>query len=452
MTGEHIGVRVRELRRRLGLSQAQVAGSRLSESYVSLIESGRRRPTAEVVEYLAQMLGCPVSQLSGETSAPGLPHAELMVRRAEIERSSGNAVSALTRFQEARERSEAIGATALASRAREGIAQCLEQLGKLNEAIQAWEEILEFAQRDPTNGSESTATVGLCRCLREAGDLDRAVAVGEAFWNTATPIRERPASEEVIVVGATLLVAYLELDDMTRAEGLSAELMALADDAVTPKALGAVYWNAALVAEAGGRVAEAVRCAERAQASFAETADIRNRARLQVALGGLQLRKDPPDEVEALRLLSAAEPVLAQFGSVVDIAYCRTEAARAHLHLGAFGEALDIARETLTAFDEAAPPLQIARTLMVAAAACHAQGDEARAVLHAQRAAELLESAGANKQAASSWAELAELNVTIGNQSAALDSYRHATQLLGARRTAGATHTRRSTEDASRSA
>lgn len=43
--GSDFGQRVRERRRQLGRSQTELAGTRLSASYLSLLESGRRRPT-----------------------------------------------------------------------------------------------------------------------------------------------------------------------------------------------------------------------------------------------------------------------------------------------------------------------------------------------------------------------------------------------------------------------
>ncbi|WTL69982.1 helix-turn-helix transcriptional regulator (plasmid) [Streptosporangium sp. NBC_01495] len=52
-----LGQRVRYLRRRWGMSQAELAGTELSDSYVSLIETGKRVPTREVIQLLADRLG-----------------------------------------------------------------------------------------------------------------------------------------------------------------------------------------------------------------------------------------------------------------------------------------------------------------------------------------------------------------------------------------------------------
>lgn len=52
-----VGARIRRLRRRLGLTQAQLAGGKLSKSYISQIETGRVKPSDRALRYLARRLG-----------------------------------------------------------------------------------------------------------------------------------------------------------------------------------------------------------------------------------------------------------------------------------------------------------------------------------------------------------------------------------------------------------
>ncbi|MFD0822699.1 helix-turn-helix domain-containing protein, partial [Micromonospora zhanjiangensis] len=59
------GHRLRQLRRARGLSQAQVAGGRMSASYISLVESGRRTPNADFARLIAGQLGVPLTELVG---------------------------------------------------------------------------------------------------------------------------------------------------------------------------------------------------------------------------------------------------------------------------------------------------------------------------------------------------------------------------------------------------
>ncbi len=51
-----MGERVRSLRRSAGLSQEELAAGRFSKEYVSQIERGKTRPTAETLEWLADRL------------------------------------------------------------------------------------------------------------------------------------------------------------------------------------------------------------------------------------------------------------------------------------------------------------------------------------------------------------------------------------------------------------
>jgi transcriptional regulator with XRE-family HTH domain len=435
-----LGARIRRLRLERGLTQAELAGTRLSESYVSLIESGRRTPTSRVVDYLAEVLCCSSEVLIGEVEAPDATSAELLIRRGEWETNSGALGAAQRHLAEGVALAQMLGLRALAVRGQVATAKALEMDGRLREAATIWEGLLAESKDDARNVPAVAVTVALSRCYRELGDLDRAIAVGESYWATLDKLDSTtPASEDAVVVGATLLGAYLEIGDQQRCRDLGAELLKLADTVDTPMAAAAAYWNVAVAAEAEGRTAEALRLAEQAHANMALTQDVRNRARLQTTLAGLHLRIEPPETAEALRLLTAAEPVLEQFGSTVDVGYCRTEMARAHLQNHDFERARCLADATVKDLGKGGEsPIELARTLMVLAASQSVLGEADDALANSRRAADLLERAGASRQAASSWTELAELCVDLGDSVSAIDAFRRATELLGARKMAGA--------------
>jgi transcriptional regulator with XRE-family HTH domain len=64
-----VGRRVRELRRKLGLTQADLAGDDYSAAYVSTIETGRRTASPAMLDHLAARLGVEVADLSNEHGA-----------------------------------------------------------------------------------------------------------------------------------------------------------------------------------------------------------------------------------------------------------------------------------------------------------------------------------------------------------------------------------------------
>lgn len=57
LTHDGFGARLRETRKRLGMSQAELGGERYTGSYISHLESGRRAASADVIEFLAMRLG-----------------------------------------------------------------------------------------------------------------------------------------------------------------------------------------------------------------------------------------------------------------------------------------------------------------------------------------------------------------------------------------------------------
>jgi len=58
-----IGTRIKEVRQALGLTQAEVAGDKLSRSYISAIEGGRIKPSLQNLRLIAARLGKPESYL-----------------------------------------------------------------------------------------------------------------------------------------------------------------------------------------------------------------------------------------------------------------------------------------------------------------------------------------------------------------------------------------------------
>src|SRR6186713_3272430 len=63
---QQIGHRIREARRRAGLTQQQLAGERYTKAYVSALETGIARPSMVALSYLSERLGLPPSHFLDE--------------------------------------------------------------------------------------------------------------------------------------------------------------------------------------------------------------------------------------------------------------------------------------------------------------------------------------------------------------------------------------------------
>ena len=113
---------LRRLRKARGLTQSQLAGAGLSVSYVSLLEAGKRTPTPETVQILAEALDCEVADLM-EPGA-GQPLA-LVLAQADLALEAGQVTNALERYEQALAAGR--DSPELTRRARLGQAQSLQR-------------------------------------------------------------------------------------------------------------------------------------------------------------------------------------------------------------------------------------------------------------------------------------------------------------------------------------
>ena len=82
-TALRLGERLRQLRVAANLTQSDIAGDRFSKEYISQIERGKTRPTAETVEWLALRLGVDPGFLASGVSADERGRIETALARAE---------------------------------------------------------------------------------------------------------------------------------------------------------------------------------------------------------------------------------------------------------------------------------------------------------------------------------------------------------------------------------
>src|SRR5438067_13464837 len=78
-----LGTRLRQLRVAAGMTQSDLAGDRFSKEYVSQIERGKTRPTAETLEWLAARLGADAGFLANGVATDERGRIEASLARAE---------------------------------------------------------------------------------------------------------------------------------------------------------------------------------------------------------------------------------------------------------------------------------------------------------------------------------------------------------------------------------
>jgi tetratricopeptide (TPR) repeat protein len=417
-------LKLRQLRRAKGLTQRDLAGDRLSVSYVSLLEAGKRQPTMETAQILAGALGCDVSELI-EAADADQPMA-LVLAQADLALEAGQVALALERFEQilAIEPDDA----AMLRRARFGQAQSLARAGRLNEAAKVYELCVRLGEADPANEASLQVYVGWCRCLYELGELVRAADVGKAALAEFQAAKAQD-SEMSIQLIATVAAIWFELGDLREAERLLDDGLQRATGVRSPTARGAILWNASLLAYERGRYQQALELSEEALRIFRGSDSRQNHAKLLSVRGYLLLRCDPPRPEEAFEALRQALSELAETVNPIAKAYVFTELCYAHLAFGRVRQAVQAAEDARMLLGATAQ-LEFARATTALAVALTAAAEHDRARELFTEAATVLEQLGARRHAARSWVELAHALTDAGLLEDAIAAYDNATRAV----------------------
>ncbi|WP_030145126.1 helix-turn-helix domain-containing protein [Spirillospora albida] len=431
MDRETLGQRIRALRIRQGVSQAQLAFPELSDSYISLIESDKRVPAPSVVDLLAAKLNCSATYLVSGVSEDVVDELRVTLDYAEIALRNGAAAEARARFAEVLANADAVALPDMLHQARWGHALALEAAGELEAAIAGLRELTDEASAESDLDHWAGVHVALARCLRERGDISAGVETAENALRHLTATGA-DATGAAVRLGAALLAAFIERGDLVRAGQLAGQLVERAERIGAPGVRMTAYWEAAYVAEVRGEYEEGVLLAERALMLAGDGDDPRDLNRLRVTYAGLLLRARPGQAARARDLLTRVRAEInAGAAAEIDVAWCLTELARAETVLGRPAEAVALAEEALELLGDA-PRRAAAGALTVLGEACVRLGRRERAVEVLTRAATCLEEMESSREAAQAWFDLAEILGEAGlDEEPRMAAYRRALTCVG---------------------
>ncbi len=426
-----ISQRIKEIRRERGLSQSQLAHPELSDSYISLIESGQRTPTPAVLELLASKLGCSVSYLINGVTATEMEDLELNLQYARLALENGETSEARRRYEELLDHEHAARLTSIRLEAAYGAALAAEACGDVDSAISMLYRLRERDGDSLTTERHIAIGIALSRCHIAQGDLKAAVQVAEQMMDEMAGPRWSGWTEELVELGATLLGAYLERGDLLRAHHFTAELLSAANALGTPRAIVAANWNAATAADLTGRGDEAVPLAERALAVQSETGDPRNLARLRVEYAFIRLRNRPSDAATCRDiLLNAEEELRRSAASTIDRAHCHLYLAHAEMALGHAEQCLKHATSGMGLLGGSRSDLNSELHLITA----HANlllDRRAEASIEVHEAMKWLETQPASRFNTESWITAAVTLEQLGDQEASAIAYQRAMECGG---------------------
>ena len=422
--------RLRSERASAGLSQTTLAGEDFSPSYISLIESGRRTPTEGALQLLAARLGTTAEYLRHGDKAPSEERARLEIGFARLALTNGEA-------EQARDRLLALDLATISPRyhseAKHALARAYEMLGDLDASVAVLEPLLADALANRRSLEAARIATDLVASYHDAGDLSRSVELGERVLEQVEG-HGIAGTDEHLRLASTILWSYYERGDLLFATHRAAELINLADSKGTMRGRGSIYWNASLVAEGRGDLAEARRLAERALAYLSEGAASRDVPRLRLHYAWLLLRSDPAEPRLALEHLEPATRELELIGSEIELARCEFETGRAYLILGDARRAEDLARAGLARLDQHAA-LDVSNGRMLLGDALVAQGTFEEAKESYRWAADMFGMMTAGRESATVWRSLGDRMLQQGDHEGAAKAFEAALREAGIRPT-----------------
>jgi transcriptional regulator with XRE-family HTH domain len=287
--GNGFGEKLRAERLERGLTQAELGKDLYSPSYISLLETGRREPTAEVIEELARRLELAPKALEAWSQPITLSDAEyvlagLYARQAwdlrDYPLAASHAAAAAQIALDGRNTSAWWNMSYMQ-------AECLLKHGDLLECRQLVERLLEHPMAKESVGLGARARQMLAVVYQRQGQLT--VAVDHALEAVAFAAQLPKGS--IITVGAlrALIGALAESGRLDEAWKYCQDLLAQVDEDAMSQLAGEVAWVIGNVAFMRHDYVEGVKHHERAAKLLSPANDIELWARFNKASAAVRL-------------------------------------------------------------------------------------------------------------------------------------------------------------------
>lgn len=311
--GNGFGEKLRAERLERGLTQAELGKDLYSPSYISLLETGRREPTAEVIEELARRLDLAPKALEAWSQPITVSDAEyvlagLYARQAwdlrDYELAASHAATAARIALEGKNTSAWWNMTYMQ-------AECLMKQGELKECQQIVERLLEHPMARESVGLGVRARQMLAAVIHGQGQL--AVAVDQAL--EAVKLSVNLPRNSTVLIGAhrILIGALAESGRLDEAWMYCQAMNDQLDEELLPQLAGEVAWVIGNVAFMRHDYAEGVREHERAAKLLSPANDIDLWARFNKASAAVRLSSGIV-EPETLASIERAELALSIVG------------------------------------------------------------------------------------------------------------------------------------------
>ncbi len=425
----NLGDRVRQLRIARGLTQTDLAGDRCSKEYVSQIERGKTRPTAETIEWLAGQLGVDTTFLEIGVSTDERNRVESIVTLAEASLEKNANEEAVEALVDVKAALLTVQAPELELRALLAEAWGRMYLGDVRPAIALLERARALSESPEfTDVERSDVLYRLGCCRYKLNSISTAVSLLSEAHDLLTR-SGLPADRLRAHILEWRSRCYQRQRDFEAAREDVEHALELAESLNDTRTAAHVYFQASLVAERTGHWVLARTYAERARERYQEVADEVNIGKLLNNLGGLNFLLGNPDR--AIEHLKDAFRVALESDSEIDAAYAVSSLAQVHQRIGENELAEEQARRALELLGDREDELhEIGNARLVLGRALLEQGrlDEAGDAFAVAEKNFSQMSSASHKAAA--WVAQGDLAAVRGDERAAAGLYRRAAEAL----------------------
>jgi tetratricopeptide (TPR) repeat protein len=424
-----LGDRVRQLRISRGLTQTDLAGDRFSKEYVSQIERGKTRPTAETIEWLAARLGVDATFLEIGVSSSERQRVESVIARAEASVEQGEYADAVEALDKLAPALAAVAAPELELRALLATAWARLYLGEVRRAIEDLDRgraISEGPSFSDVDRAEVLFRLATCRYKLNS------ITTALALYTQSLELVERsglPADRLRSHILGWRSRCYRRQRDWEAAREDIERALELAEGLNDRRGMANAYFQASLVAERTGHWVLARSHAEKARSIYEELRDQSNVGKLLNEIGALNFQLGRPED--AVSYLKESFKVLIDVGDDIDAARVISSLAQVHLRTGKVELAEEQARQALDMLHDREDHLdEIGNAQLVLGRALLEQDrlDEAEEALSASEAS--FEQLSSISHRAEAWIAQGDLVARRGDDRQAAKHYRRAAAAL----------------------
>lgn len=426
-----LGTRIKARRLERGLTQAQLGEPRFSSAYVSLIECGHRKPSEEVLTFLAERLDLQVEELTTGVP-PGLAaRLELELHDARRRLDAGDREGSTETVHEVLESARRHGLQRVEARAHELLGGIAERASRHDLAIEHYERAVSRWRGEPIHlGADAVA--GVARCTWILGNPQMAIHILDSYRRDLEGSGQ-PHPAALMRTYTEVISPYFSVGLAEKAREAAHEALRLESKVDNEDDIACMHLTVARSLVYEGQFTDALASIRRAEEIYL-AGGWRNKAtKAQIAEG--ILLGDKADYVAARDKLLSALELLRESPNLLDEALALNELGRVLREMGLVEEALS--------YLERVPPLagesDVGNLAMNAreTGLCLKERDPSAAEEFLIRAVDLCRNSGASTQLATTFKALGDLLVSQGQLERAVSAYREGIEVLEARGSAG---------------